>query len=400
MSRNKHKIMIMTASVGSGHDEAAKVIEQELLDKYKNIEIETIDFIDIFPGPVGQFIKSTYLKIIDKVPSWYNILYQLTSKLNQQNKVSSIFGYKYEKKIRALIEASNPNMILFTNPFPSTLVSHLKRKKKINIYTASIITDYTAHSVWLDPTIDSYFVGSDILKEEMVGKGINPSKIHVTGIPIDKKFNISVNKDEKTIELGLKANLPTVLIMGGGLGLGSIYEILETTDKIDRPLQLIVVAGKNKSLKHSLEKRKYNSKHNVKILGFCDNVHELMACSNLLVSKAGGLTMTEAVTKRLPILVFDPIPGQEIKNAKYFSYMGVAKYLKDLKDIKSTIEELLYEKPYKIDRMIRSCSLVSKPQAREEIVQYILKEIDILDNYKNTLTLNYQIHSKSMPKLY
>lgn len=366
----------MTASVGCGHDQAAKVIEKQLLDKYKNIDIEIIDFIDIFPAPMGQFIKSTYLKMIDKVPSWYNLLYQGTMRLNQQSKVSSIFAYKYKKKILTLIEASDPDMILFTNPFPSTLVSHLKRKNKIDTYTASIITDYTAHSVWLDPTIDSYFVGSNILKQEMVDRGIKASKIHVTGIPIDGKFNIPVNREEKMIALGLDINLPTVLIMGGGLGLGSIEEVLETTDKIDRPLQLIVVAGKNQSLKYELENRIYNPKHNVKVLGFCNNVHELMECSHLLVSKAGGLTMTEAITKELPVLVFDPIPGQEVKNAQYFSDIGAAMYLKDLDELKDGIEELLYENPQKREKMVKCCAVIRKPNAAEDVSRFIFRKID------------------------
>lgn len=376
MLTNKYKIMIMTASVGCGHDQAAKVIKKHLLDKHDNIDIEIVDFIDIFPSTIGSLIKTTYLKMIDMVPSWYSLLYQATMRLNQQSKVTSIFSHKYKKKIQTIIEASNPDLILFTNPFPSTLVSHLKRKNKINIYTASIITDYTAHSVWLDPTIDSYFVGSNILKQEMIDRGIEDSKIHVTGIPIEGKFNTPVNREEKMVELGLEVDIPTVLIMGGGLGLGSIEEVLKTTDKINKPLQLIVVAGKNQSLKEELQNRVYNPKHNVKILGFCDNVHELMECSHLLVSKAGGLTMTEAVTKELPVLVYDPIPGQEVKNAQYFSDIGAAMYLKDLNELRDAIEELLYEKPQKREKMVKCCSVIRKPYAAENVSKFIFKKID------------------------
>lgn len=376
MLTNKYKIMIMTASVGCGHDRVAKVIEKQLLDKHENIEIKIVDFIDIFPPTMGQFIKGAYLKMVDKAPNWYNLLYKLTAKSGQKNKVSSIFTYKYKKKICALIRTFNPHMVLFTNPFPLILVSQLKRKNKIHTYTASIITDYTAHSVWLDSTVNSYFVGSNILKKEMMDRGINTFKIHVTGIPIDEKFNIPVNREEKMAELELDVNLPTVLIMGGGLGLGPIEEILETTDKIDRPLQLIVVAGKNESLKYELENRMYNQKHNVKVFGFCSNIHELMECSHLLISKAGGLTMAEAVAKKLPILVFDPIPGQEVKNAQYFSNIGAAMYLKNLEEVKNAIDELLYKRPKKRQEMIGCCSMICKPYAAEEVSEFILEEIN------------------------
>lgn len=385
MLTHKYKIMIMTASVGCGHDQAAKVVKEYLLDTHSNIDIEIIDFIDIFPSVIGSIIKSTYLKMIDKVPSWYNLLYQGTMRLNQPSKVSSIFAYQCKKKIQTLIADSNPDMILFTNPFPSTLVSHLKRKNKINTYTASIITDYTAHSVWLDPTIDSYFVGSSILKEEMVSRGIKASKIHVTGIPIDGKFNTLVNREEKIKELGLDINLPTVLIMGGGLGLGSIEEILETTDKINEKLQLIVVAGKNQTLKEELDNRAYNPKHNVKVLGFCNNIHELMECSHLLISKAGGLTMTEAVNKKLPVLVFDPIPGQEVKNAQYFSDIGAAMYLKDLEEVRYAIEELLYKNPGKRNKMVKCCSVIRRPNATENVSNFIFKEMNNMISKKTPM---------------
>lgn len=376
MLKNRFKIMIMTASVGCGHDQAAKVVKNQLLDQYDNVDIEIIDFIDLFPSPLGNIIRSTYLKMIDMVPSWYNLLYQGTARFNQPTKVTSLFAHKYKKKIQGIIESSNPDMILFTNPFPSILVSNLKRKNKIRTYTASIITDYTAHSVWLDPTIDSYFVGSNVLKQEMVDRGIEPSKIRVTGIPIEKKFNKVVNREEKLKELGLDMDLPTILIMGGGLGLGSIEGILETTDKVCRPLQLIVVAGKNKSLKEELENRAYHPKHKVKVLGFCNNIHELMECSHLLVSKAGGLTMTEAVTRKLPVLVYDPIPGQEVKNAQYFSDIGAAMYLKDLDEVRHAIEELLYENPEKREKMVKCCSLIRKPNATEDVARFIFNELN------------------------
>ena len=375
MVGNEYKIMIMTASIGCGHDQAAKVIKDSLLNQYNNIDIEIIDFIELLPSTIGSIIKSTYLKMIDLVPSWYNLLYQGTMKLNQPSKVSNILAYKYKKRIQELIEDSNPDMILFTNPFPSTLVSHLKRKNKINTYTATIITDYTAHSVWLDPTIDSYFVGSNVLKQEMMDSGIEGSKIHITGIPIDNKFEIESNREDTILELGLDINLPTVLIMGGGLGLGSIEEILETTDKIDRELQLIVVAGKNELLKNELQNRAYNPKHKVKVLGFCHNINELMGCSHLLVSKAGGLTMTEAIAKELPVLIFDPIPGQEVKNAQYFSDIGAAMYLEDPVELRNAIEELLFNNPDKRNRMVKCCSIIRKPYASNEISEFIFEKI-------------------------
>lgn len=375
MWNNKYRLMIMTASIGCGHNQAAKVIEKKLLEKDDRIQIEILDIIDIFPPAIGQFIKNTYIKIIDRTPNWYKLLYKITERLNRADKVNSIFLYKHIKKTYRLIEEFNPHIILFTNPLPLILVSYLKRKNKITSYTATIITDYTAHRVWLDPSINTYFVGSSILKGQMVKRGINSLKIQVTGIPVDEKFIRPINRNRKMAELGLDINLPTILIMGGGLGLGSIEEILNTTNQINRPLQLLVVAGKNQDLEKRLRFKAYNPKHRVRIFGFSNNIYELMACSQLLVSKAGGLTMTEAVNKKLPILVYDPIPGQEVKNAQYFSHLGAARYLKGLEDVRISIEELLYEEAYKRYKMVKSCSKICKPEAAEDIAQFILEKL-------------------------
>lgn len=372
---NKSRIVMMTASVGCGHDQAAEAIRQQLLVQQEHMQVEIIDFMNILHPSISQFIKNTYLKVIDMFPFWYHLLYKSTEKLNQKSKVKDLISHQYKKKIISLLNHSKPDLILFTNPFPSAMISYLKKRGKINTKTATVITDYTAHGVWLDPTIDCYFVGSEELREQLIERGIQKSKVFATGIPVSEKFNFVINKKHVISNLGLSSEIPTILIMGGGLGFGPIEEILDNLEQINQPMQLLVVAGKNQQLKDILEKRKLHSKHIMKVFGFCTNMHELMECSHLLISKPGGLTMTEAVNKRLPVLIFDPIPGQEVMNAQYLSKAGTAVFIKNLSDLQREVIRLLYDKPEEREKMIECCNRIRKPNATREITKHIMAQL-------------------------
>lgn len=373
---SKKRILIMTASFCTGHDQAAATIASSIVSRDTAIEVEILDFMNILQPTISQFIINTYLKMIDLFPTAYHLIYHITKKFSTQNKVNDLISYRYKKKIKKLLAVKKPDMIIFTNPFPSVLISALKKKRSINISTATIITDYTAHPVWLDDSIDLYFVGSNELKEGLIKSGIRREAIHVSGIPIHEKFDLKLDKEKIALQEGIDLEVPRLLIMGGGLGLGPIKEILEIVDQINKPLQLLVVAGKNQQLKLELEARSYQKAHKVKVYGFCDNIHELMEISELLISKSGGLTMTEAINKKLPTIIVDPIPGQEVINAMYLSNLGAAILLEELKDLKSNIEELLYTNPEKRRDMAERASCAAKPRSAANIAKIIVRYIN------------------------
>jgi len=374
------RIVIMTASIGSGHDQAAETLKRRILAQESSFDVEVVDFMNILHPTISQFIVSTYLKMIDLFPSGYHFIYHITKKLRTQGKVSDLITYRYQKKITKLLASKPTNMIVFTNPFPAVLISSLKKRRKISIPTATIITDYTAHPVWLDDTIDMYFVGCKELKGDLINRGVSANRIIVSGIPIHEKFDLPIDKGAVARELGIALNLPTLLVMGGGLGLGPIKEILDKIDEINKPLQLLVVAGRNEQLKRELEARQYRDKHKVKVFGFCNNIHELMEVSDLLISKSGGLTMTEAASKGLPTIVVDPIPGQEVVNALYFSRLGAARLINELAELKECINELFFTDPEKRWAMVKSSYAAAKPKAATNIANMLMTYLEKLNN--------------------
>lgn len=378
----KRKALILTASIGSGHDQAAETIAAKLKSMDGKIEIRMFDFMSILNPSISLLIKNSYLKMLDVAPNWYNLLYHQAMKMNTQGKVKNILVYRYEKKLLGLINQEKPDTIIFTNPFPSLVVSGLKKKGKVNINTATIITDYNAHRVWLNDTVDDYFVGCDDLKLNLISMGIKANRIAVTGIPIHDKFFLPLDKSTIIQELKLDSNIPIILVMGGGLGLGPIDEIISHLDQINRPLQVLVVAGKNKELLRALEQKKNKYHHPIKLFGYCENVHELMEISSLLVSKAGGITMTEAIQKELPALITQPIPGQEVANAEYLSYIGTAKYMHNLRELTATVENLLFNCPQEYLKMKEQCQIHKKADASAIIARNVLKAIE--HQYRHT----------------
>ena len=337
------KIIIMTASIGHGHNKVALATKESLLKENKNLDIKIVDFIKVIESLFDQLILSAYFKIIDTFPSWYHYIYSITSKMSKDGKVKDLFAHRYKKKILNIIEDFKPDAIIFTNPFILTIVGYLKKIGKINTYTAAIITDYSAHNIWLNPYINKYFVASKELRKELINKGITEEKIIVSGIPIHKKFYDECNIDQIISKLDIEKKLPTLLVMGGGMGVGAIEEVLDNINLIKESLQIIVVTGTNKALKEKIENKLDKYRHKIRVLGFVDNIHELMHCSDLLISKSGGVTVTEAITKKLPMLIADPIPGQELENADYLTKAGLGILINDISEVRDKVQELLFE---------------------------------------------------------
>ena len=368
------KIIIMTASIGHGHNKVALATKESLIKENKNLDIKIVDFIKVIESLFDQLILSAYFKIIDTFPSWYHYIYSITSKMSKDGKVKDLFAHRYKKKVLNIVEDFRPDAIIFTNPFILTIVGYLKKIGKIDTYTSAIITDYSAHNIWLNPYINKYFVASEELRKELIDKGIFAEKIIVSGIPIDKKFFEECSREQIINKLDMKENLPTLLVMGGGLGVGAIEEVLDNINLIKESLQIIVVTGTNRALKQKIESKLEKYRHKIRVLGFVDNIHELMNCSDLLISKSGGVTVTEAITKKVPMLIVDPIPGQELENADYLTKAGLGILVNDISEVRDYIQELLFDNSNLYKEIKLNLNSINKINSNEIIAKTILND--------------------------
>ncbi|KGK86648.1 UDP-N-acetylglucosamine:LPS N-acetylglucosamine transferase [Desulfosporosinus sp. HMP52] len=317
------KVLVFSASFGNGHLRAAEAVIEGIRIQEPSATITHLDFGDFLSKPINSMIKSVYGEIINHIPKLWGRFYYRTSMV-QPRSISQQFLNKLGRNdFLKYIKTFKPDFIVCTYPTVSSVLAQLRYEKILQIPVVTIITDYTVHSHWVHPGVDRYIVACGEVKNSLQAWGIKAECIHVTGIPVSPKFEETVNRELIFSKLGLKSGIPTFLVMGGS------YGILKSANRICRklvdskvPVQAIIVCGKNEKLYESLKELSAQGCNPLVRLKYVHNVEELMAVSDLIITKAGGLTVSEALTKRLPLLIFKPIPGQEEENAHFVQKIG------------------------------------------------------------------------------
>ena len=231
--------------------------------------------------------------------------------------------YLNARPLADYINREKPNIVISTQFFTNEVIASVKKQGIINPKLFCVITDFGLHSIWISEAVDIYIVGSLRTKQDLVSRGIPEEKIKILGIPVDAKFLDPLNKHDLCLKLGIQPDKFTALIMISDIGIGPIEEIVE---RLKKDIQLLVVCGKNKRLQNRLERKKTAM---VKIFGLVDNVHELMSVSDIIITKPGGLTISESLIKSLPMIFISAIPGQESKNTKFIIDEGLGVMPKD-----------------------------------------------------------------------
>lgn len=370
------KFLLLTASVGSGHEKAAGAIAEGIKKSFPLAKLDIVDFMSWHTSFINAFMKSCYLKMLSLVPNLYEFMYQFTDGKRKGGCIQLLMAYAMSISIKSLIRKHEPDVIICTHPFPAEAVSHLGEKWRKNFLSAAVITDYSVHQMWICPHMDLYFVGCDFMQKQLIADGIAKNIIHVTGIPVAERFQKEHDKKLCRQKLDLALYKPVILLMGGGLGLGRIGMALEQLETIDEPLQLIVVAGRNRELLHKAEAVSKQSHHEIFVYGYTDKVHELMGAADLLLTKPGALTLTEALSLGLPMLLHEPIPGPETDNARYMSGCGSAIWLHAGDNLAYILRHLLADKD-KLADMERAARKNRKPEAVGKIIEVIKESINV-----------------------
>ncbi len=353
------KVLILSASIGSGHTKAAESLAKKL-----GGDVETVDFMSQEISTLNFLTKKIYLAALKFIPDLYDRLYKLTGrqKIGAWTRliISGLMYFPFKK----LLEKFEPEAVVCTHPFPEAAASlwkflHAKSARKFLL--AAVLTDYSLHEIWIFSEVDVYFVATEKMKSELAAQSRPNQEIYATGIPIGAEFSTIKSVEHKT---------PTILIMGGGLGLGSIEETLQDLNNVDMPLKIFVVAGQNQNLLARLKSLQKKICHETEILGYVENIGELMSASDLLITKPGALTMTEAFASGLPMILHAPIPGPETDNALYAVTNGAALSAGDLK-ISSIVKQIL-ENPASLNAMKFNAKHLSKVNAATNIVDIIL----------------------------
>ena len=372
------KTLIFYASYGGGHINAAKSINEYLKNNYKNIDVELIDCMKYVNKTIEKMTTKAYNGMAKKVPWAWGRIYSDSQKgplahiTSRSNKILAI-------KLLKLLREKNPDLIISTHPFGSQMCSYLKRKKKISAKIATIMTDFAPHDQWLvgSDFTDYYFVAHDKMKKYLVKKGISKQKVFATGIPLSSRFLQPHDKEKILKELNLKSEKKTILFFGGGeFGLGKTrtVEIFESFVSYCTDMQIIAIAGKNEKMKTAFEKivSKYKRKDSVIVFEYTSQVPEFMNVSDLVVTKPGGLTTTESLASNLPMIVINPIPGQEEENAEFLEKNEIAIWIKKDDNVIEILENL-FSHPDKLKTMKENTKKLAKLHSTRDICNILLK---------------------------
>lgn len=376
------RILIFYASYGGGHLSAARSIKQYLEQHYKNAKVEMVDCMKYINTGIEKMTTNAYKMMAKEAPWAWGQIYKLSDKgpiyhiSNFNNKVMSI-------KLNNLFKDFEPDVVISTHPFSTQMTAWLKQLKRTECVLASVMTDFAPQNQWLvgHKYIDHIFVSNKDMKQKIVEKDIDKSKIHVTGIPLSNRFLENFDRDsiKKSFDLDLEKR--TILFFGGGefgLGKNQTVKILNAfLDNIGNTYQMIVISGKNEKIQERFEKlvKEKGQEKNAHVYGYTNQVPELMAISDLVVTKPGGLTITESLASGLPIVAINPIPGQEEENAEFLENAGVAVWLRKHDDPDDQIATLL-SNPDRLFEMKVKSKLMAKKNSTKNICKTILKSIE------------------------
>lgn len=373
------KILIFYGSYGGGHLSAARSIKEYIDTNYQDTETCLVDCIEYINKALNKVTTKAYSEMAKNAHwVWKKVYYGAESgafaKVNDKTqKLMSI-------KLNKLLQDYKPDLIISTHPFSSHMCAILKKKKKINSKIATVITDYAPHSQWLmySAYIDYFFVAHDGMKNNLLKRGIKENQIRVTGIPLSNRFLAHYNKEKILSAFNLSAKKRTILFFAGGeqgFGKDKILHILESIIQNFPTLQVIAISGKNEKIKKKFDTivSKTNSNSTVKVIKYTNKVAELMSVSDLVITKPGGLTTTESLASGLPIIVINPIPGQEQENAEFLESKGVAIWIKKHDNIEEELYKILNCEG-KLQSMKINARLLAKKNSTRDICEILLNK--------------------------
>jgi len=366
------RILLLYISEVSGHHNATLAIQKALKALDHNVSVLNINSFHFTNPLLEKIINRAYLGVIKRTPKVWEYLYDNPKFIKKTLRIKDAIHKSNFKKFDILFDEFNPTAVVCAQAFPCGLMADYKRVYNLKFPLFGVLTDYLPHAYWIYDEVNYYIVSSEEAKERFLKDGIPEHRLKMFGIPIDPKFAKEHNRFEIGKKMHLDLSIPTILIMGGGQGIGPIKKIVKALNKSTGNLQIIVVCGTNRKILKWLNKEKAKTSKRLLAYGYVNNIEELMEVSDFIISKPGGLTTAEALARGLPLVIIKPIPGQEENNTDFLLRNGVAIRIDRLDSIHLEIERLIND-GVKIDKMREAASRLGRPNSAIDTAKLILK---------------------------
>jgi processive 1,2-diacylglycerol beta-glucosyltransferase len=362
------KLLLLSVSAGAGHGRAAQAIAAAA--QPLQIQAEHWDVMDYVPATFKKIYTEYYIKLVGKAPKLWGYLYDATNHSEPDEAMQRMRRGVERLSARPLLKAIEqfaPDAIVCTHFLPAEVLAHAIKKQGFNCPVWVQVTDFDLHRLWVQPGMAGYFAANEEIGSRMQDHDVPTGQIHVTGIPIMPVFGQVQDRAQCAAQFGLHANKPTVLLMGGGEGLGGLDTIAARLLAAVPEFQLVVLAGKNTESLNLLQQLVKQFPLRLFPQGFTNQVERLMACSDLVVSKPGGLTTSECLAMGLPMIVNAPIPGQEERNCDFLLEQSVALKAIDLLSLEYRLKRLLEDRQL-LATMRAKAKQLGRPRAAHDVL--------------------------------
>lgn len=372
-SDKQQRILVLSVSAGNGHVRAAQALVTHAQLDYPKLSLRHRDVMQLVPYWFRKVYSDWYMKLSSGFPEAWGWLYRKTDREASQSltaRARRLLQRLCTQKLLEEVEHYQPDAIVCTHFLPAEILGAAYSEKRITCPIWVQVTDFDLHQMWVHDGISGYFVANDELAYRLYAQGVPASRVVVSGIPIMPGFVTPPDRPAAAAQTGLDPAKMIVLMMSGGAGVGLPKDLVQALLAQHPDLQLIVLTGRNETLRASLNDIASFYPSRLQVLGFTDDVHRLMACADLAITKPGGLSTSECLTMGLPMLLVNPIPGQEERNAAWLIQEGAAMRADDPATLQFRLTKLLADRD-KLTRM-RACALaLAKPHAAHELLQRI-----------------------------
>jgi processive 1,2-diacylglycerol beta-glucosyltransferase len=370
-------LLVLSVSAGAGHVRAADAIVKAAEAAHPSMRATHVDLLSLVPKDFKKLYGEQYIKLVERLPQLWSFLYSKSDRPSRDSLIGKLKRAAEKLNTRKLsgeIERLAPDAILCTHFLPAELLSRQKAKGRKLPPLWVQVTDFDVHALWVHPHVDRYCVASEEVAFRLADRGVPREKISVTGIPVMPQFSTPLERAECARELGIAADKFTVLMMAGGAGVGSLDEMARRVLQLPGDLQIVALAGRNADLLKRLQALAKQHPGKLFPLGFTTTVERVMTAADLVVSKPGGLSVSECLAKNRPMLLVSPIPGQEERNADYLLETGAAIKAVDAATLEFKLGRLLADRA-RLTSMSAAAKRIARPHAAADVIALLSKSL-------------------------
>jgi processive 1,2-diacylglycerol beta-glucosyltransferase len=366
---SKGPVLFLSARVGEGHTAAADAVREQLAAH--GLRGEVHDSYRYAASLFSKVVSDGYIGMVRTIPQLYGAIYDRAERATVAGGFRKWAAEFTARNIIGLMNRLQPSVVVCTHAFPCGVMSAYKRLYDPSIAVMGIVTDFVVHPFWIYKNVDAYAVATPEIRAALAARGVEAARIGVDGIPVDRRFGeLPRDRAELRERLGLPADRAVALVMGGGLGLGPVAATVRALAAAEHPVNPVVIVGKNRRLERRLSEEARRDGSDVRVLGFVENVYDWMHAADVLVTKPGGLSTSEALAAKVPLVLLRPLPGQEERNARYLISRGAALRATRGRELVRVVDAVLAGGAV-ADRMRTDAAALAHPDAAERIAYRI-----------------------------